>query len=1051
MRLNVSYIFIRRPIATFLLSLGLFLAGAMAYVELPVASLPSVDLPTIRVQARYPGASPEVMAATVAAPLERRLGEIAGVSELTSNNTLGSSNITVQFDIERDVEGAARDVQAAINAAQADLPAGMPTQPTLRKTNPAGVPIIILTMSSKTLPMRAVYDAADTVVGPRISQVEGVAEVSVSGGEQPAVRVQVDPRRLASMGVGLEDVRRAIDEANVRNPMGTFDGAERSLAIGTNGQIDRPEDYADIPVKLSDGTLVRLSSLAEIEMGSRSRLNAGWSNKDPAVLLFVRKTAEANVVETVERIKAMLPELGQYIPAGVDLRVLNDRTAVIQASVFDLQITLVATVILVMLVVFVFLRRIVPTLAAGVAVPLSLAGTVGVMWLLGYSLNNLSLMALTISVGFVVDDAIVVIENLFSNLERGMKPLRAALVGSRQIGFTVVAISVSLVAAFIPILFLGGIPGRLLREFSVTLATAVLISAVVSLVVTPVICAYFIKQAPRPRETWIDRRIEPVLDAVTRLYARTLRWALNHGLVMGTTVLIALGLSVLLFIVTPKIIFPQDDTGMMWGATRGSPDISFAQMKGLQEKVLDILLEDPDIAAVGSFIGSSGWRAGNSASMIVSLKPQSERSATIFEVVDRLRPKMAEIVGANVGFYPAQDLQIGGRESNAQFQYTLWSSDLDELVAWLPEVTQALERTPGLVDVSSDRDDAGPQATVTIDRDAASRLGVKVSDIDAALNDAFAQRQISTIYRDRNQYQVVLDVTAEARADLNSVRAIYVTASNPPGSQATDADAAAEGIQVPLSAVTRLTRDVAPLSVEHQGQFPAVTISYNLAEGADIATATAAIDETVANLGLPDSINYGASGTALSTQQTSSDQSLLLITALLSVYLVLGILYESLRHPVTILSTLPSAGLGALLALQITGLELSLIALLAVVLLIGIVKKNGIMLVDFALHAERERGLPPEQAVYEAAISRFRPITMTTLAALLGAVPLILFTGPGAALRQPLGITIAGGLIVSQLLTVYTTPVIYLWMERLRWPFGKAERSAPTPAAQPAE
>jgi multidrug efflux pump len=1026
MRLNVSAPFIRRPIATFLLSVALFLVGAVAYPFIPVSSLPSVDLPTIRVTASQPGADPATIAATLAAPLERRIGEIAGVTSITSSNTLGSSNITVQFDLSRDVDGAARDVQAAINAAAEDLPSDLTQQPRLRKSNPASTPVLILAMTSDQWPARNLYDAADTVVGPRLSQVEGVAEVSVSGGEQPAIRVAVDPRQLAARGIKLEDVRTAISNANVLNPVGTFDGNELAISIGVNGQMNTPEAYGDVPVKAADGTLVRLRDIAEIREGSRSRLNAGWFNQQPAILLFVQKAADANIVATVARVKAMLPELQGFIPAGMKISVVSDRTGVIQASVVDLQFTLLVSVMLVMLVVALFLRRTVPTLAAGLALPLSLAGTLAVMWVLGYSLDNLSLVALTISVGFVVDDAIVMIENVFTNLERGMRPLRAALLGARQIGFTVVSISVSLVAAFIPILFMSGVEGRFMREFAVTLAVAVVISAVVSLVVTPVVCAYFIRRAPQPGETWLDRLIEPTLNAVTRGYARSLRWALRQRLLMGALTLGALGATVLLFTTIPPGTLPQDDTGLMFGSVQGPADASFERMKVYQEQVIAILRADPAIESVASSIGSSVFSAGNSSNMFIALKPRDQRDASIFQVIERLRPKVAKIVGAETFFFPVQEVAAGPRQTRAQYQYTLWSPDLALLTRYAEAVTAQLRKVDGLVDVSNDRNQGGPQAMVMVDRLAASRLGVSMSDINAALNDAFAQRQISTIYGDRNQYQVVLEAAGGTHRSLEGLQHIYLSGT--------------DGASVPLSSVITIERDTSPLTVNHQGQFPSVTISYNLRPGVSPGAASAAVDRAIDDMHLPDDI-HTTPISGFST--TSGSQGMLILAAVLTVYLVLGILYENLRHPLTIISTLPSAGLGALLALKLFGLDLSLIALIGILLLIGIVKKNGIMLVDFALHAERELGLSAKEAITQAAIERFRPITMTTLAALLGALPLLLFTGPGSALRQPLGVTIVGGLIVSQFLTIYTTPVIYLFMDGIRWPFKRRSPGQP--------
>ncbi|SNB68383.1 multidrug efflux pump [Arboricoccus pini] len=1025
MRLSVSAPFIRRPIATLLLSIALLLTGLIAYPFLPVASLPMVDLPTIRVTASEPGADPETIAATLAAPLERRMGEIAGVTSITSSSTLGSTNINVQFDLSRDIDGAARDVQAAINAAAEDLPSDLTQQPRLRKSNPASIPILILAMTSDQSPSRDLYDVADTTVGPRLSQIEGVAEVTVSGGEQPAIRVAVDPRRLAARGIKLDDVRTAIANSNVLSPLGVFDSSDLSITIGLNGQLKTPAAYAEVPIKLADGTIVRLGDIATIREGSRSRLNAGWFNQKPAILLFVQKAADANTVATVARIRAQLPKLAEFIPAGMSVNIVSDRTEVIQASVHDLQFTLLLSAVLVMAVVAVFLRRIVPTLAAGLALPLSLAGTLAVMWILDYSLDNLSLMALTISVGFVVDDAIVMIENVFAHLERGMRPLRAAMEGARQIGFTVISISISLVAAFIPILFMSGIQGRFLREFAVTLSVAVVISAIVSLVVTPVVCAYFIKRSPRPGETWLDRRIEPLLDALASGYERSLRWALKRRAWMSGATLVVLIMTIGLFRIIPAGTLPQDDTSLMFGSVQGPANASFERMKALQEEVIAILRQDPAIESVASSIGSSVFSAGNSSNMFVALKPFEQRDASIFQVIERLRPQMQRIIGAQVFFFPAQEVPTGPRQTSGQFQYTLWSPDLTLLTRYAATVTEAMRKVDGVTDVSNDRNEPGPQARLIVDRDAASRLGVSMQDIDAALNDAFSQRQISTMYGSRNQYQVVLEAEGGTHRSLAGIGHIYL--------------AGTDGASVPLSALIRIVRDVSPLTVNHQGQFPSVTISYNLRPGTAPGTALAAINEMVDGLHLPDEIHtIPISGFSAS----SSQEGLLLIAAVIAVYLTLGILYESLRHPLTIISTLPSAGLGALLALKLFGMDLSLIALIGILLLIGIVKKNGIMLVDFALQAERNQGLPAKEAITRAAVERFRPIMMTTLAALLGAVPLLIFTGPGSALRRPLGVAIVGGLLISQLLTIYTTPVIYLLMDKIRWPFASRSGEA---------
>ncbi|MBV9348895.1 MAG: efflux RND transporter permease subunit [Pseudolabrys sp.] len=1044
MALNISAPSIRRPIGTTLLAIGLFLTGAVAYKFLPVASLPSVEFPTIFISASRPGADPNIMAATVAAPLERRLGEISGVTEMTSVSSLGSTRITVQFDLTRKVEGAARDVQAALNAALTDLPGDMPTLPSFRKANPAATPILILALTSKTIVPSAVYDAADSVIAQRLSQVEGVADVTVAGSEQPAIRVRVDPARLAAMGVNLEAVRTAIANNNAVGPLGAFDGNERATTIGINDQLRNAAEYDPIVVKTVNGTVIRLSHVAEIRQSVRNSRSSGWFNRDPSVLLIITKQGDANVIETVDRIYALLPELKQWIPAGVDISVLADRTQTIRASVSDMQWTLAATIALVMLVVFLFLRRLAPTLAAGVTVPLSLAGTCAAMWAAGFTIDNLSLMALAVSVGFVVDDAIVMIENMFRNLEKGARPLRAALAGAKQIGFTVVSISVSLIAAFIPLLFMGGIVGRMFREFSVTLAFAIVVSTVVSLSVTPMICAYFVRKPPSPDETWLDRAVEGVLARMIGFYARTLDIVLRHR---GATLLVfvlTIAMTAWLYVKTPKGYFPQDDTGLIFGGTQASTDVSFEAMSALQLQAMDIVLSDPAVAGLGSSVGSGGGPGGasvNRGRLFVSLKPLAERdNVPTQRVVARLRARLTNIPGLRVFMVPAQDLRVGGRQSDSQYQFTLWSPDLEQLQQWVPRILDRVKTIDGVVDVNTDREQGGLQANIVIDRNAAARLGVRIQDIDNALNNAFAQRQVSTIYGQRNQYRVVLEVGQNYLRDPTDLQHVYVAGSG--------------NTQVPLSAVARFERSIAPLVVNHQGQFPAVTITYNLAPNFQLETATAEIERAVVGMHLPDTIHADFAGDVRAFRQTAGAQPLLLVAALVAVYIVLGVLYESLAHPLTIISTLPSAGLGALLALQIFNTELTVIAFIGIILLIGIVKKNGIMLVDFALEAERKRGLAPLAAVRAACIERFRPILMTTMAAMLGALPLVLATGPGTELRRPLGITIIGGLLVSQILTLYTTPVIYLLLDRLHRRLGGAGHTVltgPTPPLQPAE
>jgi multidrug efflux pump len=891
----------------------------------------------------------------------------------------------------------------------------------------------------------AIYDAADSVIAQRLSQVDGVADVTVAGSEQPAIRVRVDPSRLAAMGLGLEDVRTAIANSNAVGPLGAFDGPERATSIGINDQLTDPSQYDPIVVKTVNGNVIRLSNVASIRPSVRNTRSAGWYNMQPSVLLIITKQGGANVIDTVDRIYQVLPELRQWVPAALDISVLADRTQTIRASVNDMQLTLAATIVLVMLVVAVFLRRAAPTAAAGVTVPLALCGTAAAMWLAGFSIDNLSLMALAVSVGFVVDDAIVMIENVFRNLESGMSPLRATLQGARQIGFTVVSISVSLIAAFIPLLFMGGIVGRLFREFSVTLAFAIVVSTFVSLSVTPMICGYFVRQPPSRDATRLDRLVEGVMARLIRFYDRTLGFVLeNRGLTL-VVFFATIALTAGLYVKVPKGYFPQDDTGLIFGGTQASTDISFEQMEQLQLEAMKIVLADPAVAGLGSSVGASGFNASvNQGRMFISLKPLDERGGvSTARVVARLRAKLNQISGLRVFMVPAQDLRVGGRQSNSQYQFTLWSPDLEALQQSVPKVLERVKAIPGLVDVTTDREQGGLQANVVIDRDAAARLGVRIQDIDNALNDAFSQRQISTIYGPRNQYRVIMEIDPRYTRDPNNLSTLYVSGRG--------------GEQVPLSAVAHVVRGIAPLVLNHQGQFPSVTITYNLDPGVPLETATAAIQQAVAEMHLPDSIRADFAGDVQAFRQSMGAQPLLIAAALIAVYIVLGVLYESLAHPLTIISTLPSAGLGALLALQVSGTELTVIAFIGIILLIGIVKKNGIMMVDFALDAERRRGMPPRQAIHEACLERFRPILMTTLAAMLGALPLVIASGPGSELRRPLGITIIGGLLVSQVLTLYTTPVIYLLLDRLHRKLGGASftfmrRGPPLPPAPaPAE
>jgi multidrug efflux pump len=1029
--------FIARPVATILLSIGLLLSGIVAYRFLPISALPSVDIPTIVVIAARPGADPETMANSVAAPLERRLGEISGVTEITSTSSIGNSSVVVQFDIDRDINGAARDVQAAINAAITDLPNDLPTRPYYRKFNPADAPIMTLALSSDTLTTAQIYDAADSILAQRLAQAEGVSQVTVNGAEKPAVRVRLDPVRLAAAGLAGEDVFNAIKGANVLQPAGAFQGPVRAESIGINGQISQAADYAPLVIKPGNGAILRLSDVATVINGTANTRLAAWNGKQPAILLSITKEAGANVIDTVNNIKQLLPQLMEWLPANIQLTIIADRTTTIRASVADVQYTMLITIALVLLVVLMFMRRLLPTLAAAVTVPLSICGTLAGMWFMGYSLDNFSLMALTISVGFVVDDAIVMIENIVRYRERGADPMRAALIGSRQIGFTVMSISISLVAVFIPLIFMGGIMGRLFHEFAMTLTMAIGVSAVVSLTLTPMICGQYMGgDVAAPPSGRIAGRLNHALErgfaAVQRFYARTLGWALEHRVFMLLLTLATIVLTVKLYAVLPKGFLPLQDTGILIGSTLASPDVSFQAMEDRQRAAVNVVLADPAVASVGSTVGvANGWSSMNRGNLTVSLKPLSERKTSSEAVIARLRGPLEKVPGVQTTLFSAQDLRGGGRQGGAQYQYAVITQDINALRRWAIALEDKLRATPGIVDVTSDQDRAGPQANVVIDRDAAARLGINTAAIDNALNNAYSQRQISTIYTQRNQYKVVLEIDPKLQTDPSLLDRIYV--------------GAAGGKQVPLSAVAHFERGTAPLAVRHQGQFPAATLSFNLAPGMALGDAEKAVDNAARELRMPEDVRTEFAGNARFLQQSLATQPLLIAAALISIYIVLGVLYESLLHPLTIISTLPSAGLGALLALLITGTDLSIMGLIGIILLMGIVKKNAIMLVDFALEAERQRGLTPLRAIHDACLERFRPIMMTTLAALFGAVPLALAFGTGAELRRPLGISIIGGLLVSQVLTLYTTPVVYLALERF------AGRRPPIEVPAPAE
>ncbi len=1014
--MNISEPFIRRPIATTLIAIGILLAGVVAFPMLPIAPLPQVDFPTIQVSASLPGASAETVAAGVTTPLERQFSLIAGVTELTSTSSLGSAQITIQFDLDRDIDAAAGDVQSAINAASAQLPTNLSSSPSYRKVNPADSPVLLLGLTSETLPLTAVDDAADTVLAQQISQLTGVAQVAIGGAQKPAIRIQLDPAKIASLGLSLEDVRAQITQASADAPKGTFDGARQSFAVYDNDQLLAAGPWNDVILAYRKGAPIRVKDIGQAVDGPENTKLAAWANDKRGILLSVFKQPGANVIDTVNKVRAALPQLQATIPAGIEVTIIADRTETIRASVDNVEGTLITTIFLVVAVIFVFLRSAWATIIPGITVPLSLAGCCAVMYALGYSLDNLSLMALSIAVGFVVDDAIVMLENIVRHIEEGMTPFDAALKGAGEIGFTIISISLSLVAVFIPLLLMGGIVGRLFREFAVTVAVTILVSGSIALTLTPMMCARFLKNSHESHHGRIYEFSERMFDKMLAGYEWGLKHVMNYRFVTLCVFMVTVAVTGVLFVFIPKGFFPQQDTGFISGSAEGAQDISSAAMWAHLADMAAIIRADPDVAGLGYSAGSSTFNTGN---FNITLKPRDQRTADADQIIARLRPKLNALEGANLFLQVPQDIRVGGRSGRTQYQYTVQDASLDELDTWAPKLVSTFQGLKQLTDVTSDQQTNAATATLTIDRDQASRFGIQPSVIDATIYDAIGQRQVAQFFTQLNSYHVVLEVTPALQADPNLFGKLYLTSPT-------------TGQQVPLSTFVRLDMTkTAYLAINHQSQFPAVTISFNLAPGSSLGDAVQAINQAESAQGVPSTLNGTFQGTAEAFQTSLASQPYLIAAALIVVYLILGVLYESFIHPLTILSTLPSAGVGALLMLMLFGYDLSVIALIGIIMLIGIVKKNGIMMVDFALSAQRDQNLSPEKAIYQACVLRFRPIMMTTMCAILGGLPLMLGSGTGAELRRPLGFAMVGGLVMSQALTLFTTPVIYLYLDRL--------------------